>query len=100
MVAASFNDAMTSMSAQVIPAALEAFDFSDIGVLVDVAGGHGHVLTSILQRYPAMRGVLFDLDHVMAGAGPLIEAGGRGGSLHHRGGTSSRPCRLAATPTS
>ena len=73
---AVFNNAMTSMSAQVIPAALEAFDFGDIRVLVDVAGGHGHVLTSILQRHPAIQGVLFDLDHVVAGAGPLIDRAG------------------------
>jgi hypothetical protein len=71
-----FNDAMTSMSALAIPAALEAFDFGDIRVLVDIAGGHGRVLTSILQRYPAMRGVLFDMEHVIAGAGPLIGAAG------------------------
>jgi len=71
-----FNDAMTSMSALAIPAALEAFDFGDIRVLVDIAGGHGRVLTSILQRYPTMRGVLFDMEHVIAGAGPLIGASG------------------------
>jgi hypothetical protein len=71
-----FNDAMTSMSALAIPAALDVFDFSGIRVLVDVAGGHGRVLTSILQRNPAMRGVLFDLEHVVAGAGPLIAESG------------------------
>ena len=71
-----FNDAMTSISALAIPAALEAFDFGDIRVLVDIAGGHGRVLTSILQRYPAMRGVLFDMEHVIAGAGPLIADSG------------------------
>ena len=48
----------------------------DIRVLVDVAGGHGRVLTSILQRYPAMRGVLFDQEHVIAGSGPLIADSG------------------------
>lgn len=63
-----FNDAMTSMSAAVVPAVLNAYDFSEIGVLVDVAGGHGHVLGSILGAYPEMRGILFDLDHVVAGA--------------------------------
>jgi hypothetical protein len=69
---AVFNDAMTTFSASVIPAVLEAYDFSGIKLLVDVAGGHGHVLTSILQKYPSMRGLLLDLDHVIAGAGPLI----------------------------
>ena len=73
-----FNDAMTSMSGLAIHAALEAFDFGDIRVLVDVAGGHGRVLTSILQRYPAMRGVLFDQAHVIAGAGALMAASGVG----------------------
>lgn len=67
-----FNDAMTMFSAFVIPAALEAYDFSGIDVLVDVAGGHGQVLASILQKYPTMRGVLFDLEHVIAGAIPRI----------------------------
>ncbi len=67
-----FNNAMTMFSAYVIPAALDVYDFSGIGTIVDVAGGHGQVLTSILQRYPTMRGILFDLDHVIAGAIPRI----------------------------
>jgi hypothetical protein len=72
----SFNNAMTAFSANVMPAVLNVYDFSGIGVLVDVAGGHGHVLTSVLREYRAMRGVLFDLPHVIAGAGPLIAAAG------------------------
>ena len=75
---ALFNNAMTAFSAVVIPAVLEAYDFTGIDVLVDVAGGHGQVLTSILQKHPAMRGILFDLDHVVAGAGPLLQASGVG----------------------
>jgi hypothetical protein len=63
-----FNDAMTSMSAAVMPAVLQAYDFSGIRRLADVAGGHGRVLGSILRAYPAMQGILFDLDHVIAGA--------------------------------
>jgi hypothetical protein len=71
-----FNNAMTAFSAAVIPAVLDAYDFSGIDVLVDVAGGHGQVLTSILKRYPALHGVLFDLEHVIAGAAPLLQASG------------------------
>ena len=71
-----FNNAMTGFSSQVVPAALDAYDFSGIGTLVDIAGGHGMVLTSILQKYPEMRGILFDLPHVIAGAAPVIEAAG------------------------
>jgi hypothetical protein len=63
-----FNRAMTNMSAAVIPAALEAYDFGGIQTLVDVAGGHGEVLISILRKYPQLKGVLMDLGHVIAGA--------------------------------
>ena len=42
-----FNDAMTGFSAVVIPAVIEAYDFSGIGTLVDIAGGHGAVLSGI-----------------------------------------------------
>lgn len=67
-----FNHAMTSMSSVVIPAVLEAYDFAGIDKLVDVAGGHGRVLTSILMAYPRMSGVLFDLPYVVEGARPEI----------------------------
>jgi hypothetical protein len=69
-----FNNAMTSFSASVAPAMLQAYDFSGINVLVDVAGGHGGILSSILQKYPKMRGILMDVDHVIAGARPKIAA--------------------------
>jgi hypothetical protein len=68
-----FNNAMTSFSAAVVPAVVAAYDFGGIGTLVDVAGGHGGVLTAVLQQYPSIRGVLFDLDHVIAGAVPRIQ---------------------------
>jgi hypothetical protein len=71
-LSAIFNDAMTGFSATVIPAVLEAYDFSGITTLVDVAGGHGGALTAVLQKYPALKGILFDLDHVIAGARPRI----------------------------
>ena len=63
-----FNDAMSGFSSVVVPAVLDAYDFSGIGTLVDVAGGHGAVLTSIVKRYPSMKGILFDVDHVIEGA--------------------------------
>jgi hypothetical protein len=69
-----FNGKVTSQRAMVVPAVLEAYDFSGIEVLVDVAGGHGKVLTSVLKAYPTMRGVLFDLPFVVEGARPAIRA--------------------------
>jgi O-methyltransferase domain/Dimerisation domain len=71
-----FNNAMTMFSTAVIGAALEVYDFSGIDTLVDVAGGHGQVMMSILKKYPSMRGVLSDVDYVIAGAMPRIRAAG------------------------
>ena len=68
-----FNAGMTSISAMLAPAVLEAYDFSGLRTLVDVAGGHGFLLASILRKHPKMRGVLFDLEHVIAGAQPKLE---------------------------
>jgi hypothetical protein len=71
-----FNDAMTGMSAVVIPAVLEAYDFGGINTLVDIAGGHGAILSEILLKHPSMRGILFDLEHVVEGARPQLAARG------------------------
>lgn len=74
----SFNDAMTEFSANVIPAVLDAYDFSGLSgkTLIDIAGGHGKVLTEILKKHPGVRGILFDLEHVVKGAVPRMAAEG------------------------
>ncbi len=71
-----FNDAMTSMSAPAAGAAIDAYDFSGIGTLVDVAGGHGEVLMSILKACPDVSGILADLGHVVDGAKSRIAKAG------------------------
>jgi cyclopropane fatty-acyl-phospholipid synthase-like methyltransferase len=73
-----FNRTMTMFSQMLGPAALAAYDFSYLNgkTLVDVGGGHGHLLTMILKRYPQIRGTIFDLEHVHTGAkGRISEAG-------------------------
>jgi len=64
-IAYDFNTAMTCFSRQVAPALLEAYDFSGIGTLMDVAGGHGAILCEVLSRYPGMKGILFDMSNVI-----------------------------------
>lgn len=71
-----FNNAMTCMSQMVTPALLEAYDFAGIHTLMDVAGGHGALLRAILNKYPEMRGILIDMDHVIEGAKQLPETRG------------------------
>lgn len=69
-----FNNAMTSFSSAVSAAVVDAYDFSGISSLVDVGGGHGFLLASILEMYPEMSGVLFDAPSVIDGANEIIDA--------------------------
>jgi len=68
-LAALFDAGMTSFHGYETGAMLDAYDFSGIGVLADLGGGNGSLLAGILRRYPRMRGILFDMDHVVARAG-------------------------------
>jgi hypothetical protein len=81
-----FNDAMTSFSASVSTAVINAYDFTGITKLVDVGGGHGLLLASILEKYPQMSGVLFDAPSVIDGAKEVIEEHGVGGRCDAVGG--------------
>jgi hypothetical protein len=71
---AAFNAAMTSLSLQVAGAVVDAYDFGDQKVIVDVAGGHGALLMSILRANERLRGTVFDLPHVVEGTAQAIEA--------------------------
>ncbi|GAB3296852.1 class I SAM-dependent methyltransferase [Hymenobacter tenuis] len=67
-----FNDAMTSNSAFSSVAVVNAYDFSPISTLVDVGGGHGFLLASILEKYPSVKGILYDTPAVVTEAGQLL----------------------------
>ncbi len=71
-----FNDAMTGGSRAVNENAVPAYDFSDRRLIVDIGGGHGGLLAAILNRTPAVRGVLFDRPSVVAGADAVLEPAG------------------------
>jgi hypothetical protein len=71
-----FNNAMTDMSAATAPVVVEAYDFSGIKRLTDIAGGHGYLLAQVLKINPEMKGVLFDMPSVINGAGALLEEEG------------------------
>ncbi len=67
-----FNDAMTSISEMAERAVVAAFDFNACPVVVDVGGGHGRLLATILAAAPSTRGVLYELSDVAVGAPPLL----------------------------
>jgi hypothetical protein len=57
----AFNQGMTDLSSLLAYAVLLAYDFSEISSIVDVGGGEGRLLKSILEVYPEMMGTVFDL---------------------------------------
>lgn len=65
---ANFHGGMTDMSTAQAPAVVHAYDFAGIKSLVDVGGGHGLLLATILHAHPEMTGVLFDQQFVIDGA--------------------------------
>ena len=60
-----FDDAMTGIHGRETGAILDAYDFAGINVIADIGGGNGSKITAILQKHRNMRGVLFDLPHVV-----------------------------------
>jgi hypothetical protein len=73
---AVFDAAMTGMSHRQAAAVLASYDFGRFSRIVDVGGGQGAFLASILTKYPSTRGVLFDQPHVVASAEPVVRAAG------------------------
>jgi hypothetical protein len=71
-----FDAAMSGFSGRYTRAVLNAYDLSSIETLADIGGGNGTNLASILGRYQAMRGVLFDQPQVVERARPLIDKAG------------------------
>lgn len=69
-----FNKAMTNISVEQAKAITATYDFSNIGTLVDIAGGQGLLLASVLKKYPKMKGILFDLPHVIEGAKDFLKS--------------------------
>lgn len=69
---AIFNAAMTGNSRHVDLGIVAAYDFSHFERIVDIGGGQGSLLAAILAANPEVRGVLFDLPHVVATATPVL----------------------------
>lgn len=74
-----FNRAMTELSQLVAADLVRLHDFSEYCLVVDVGGGHGGLLTSVLELYPEAHGLLLDRPHAIAGALERIQTLGLGG---------------------
>jgi len=67
-IARTFNDSMTGLTRTVEDAVVGSYDFSAFRKVVDIGGGHGSFLASILKANPTAEGVIFDAPQVIEGA--------------------------------
>jgi hypothetical protein len=74
--AALFNDAMSAMTATYAEAAASAYDFGIFDRAMDVGGGHGTLMITLLNRFPDLHGGIFDLSTVVEGTVSRLEAAG------------------------
>jgi hypothetical protein len=73
---ARFQGSMAGRSAQEALDVVAAYDFSGLRTIVDVGGGHGVLLATILSTSPQLRGILLDRDAALAGARTHLQAVG------------------------
>lgn len=87
-----FNRAMTTSSVQSARDVASFLDLSGSSSVADIGGGQGHVVASLLEKYPAMHGALLDLPRVVDHADPRLRAGG---ALADRVRIVAGDCRVA-----
>lgn len=71
-----FDAAMVGVHGRESAAMVEAYDFAGTGVIADIGGGNGSLLTTILSKFPTIRGILYDLPGVTERAKSNIEKAG------------------------
>lgn len=71
-----FDGAMQDIAGNFLTGILAVYDFSGYSTIVDVGGGTGALLCSILAAAPHTRGVLLDTPPVLASAEPVLAAAG------------------------
>ena len=74
--ASTFNMAMVQRTRLVAREVVRHHDFSGAGTIVNVGGGYGVLLETVLHAYPDVRGELVDRPHAVAGARALVEQAG------------------------
>jgi len=74
--AAVFNRAMADLTRPVALAAAQKLNWSGFKCVVDVGGGPGELVATLLERHVHLRGVVFDLDHAVAPAQERMRRGG------------------------
>lgn len=63
--AATFNDAMTTLTAMDWPTVAAVYDFTPYSTIVDIGGGHGQLLSLMLAAAPGSTGVLLEREQLV-----------------------------------
>ena len=75
--AGTVHDAyVTALARDTTTLLVPAYDFARFGTVADIGGSQGPLLAAILAANPGVRGILFDLPRVVAGAPPVLAAAG------------------------
>ncbi|MGE0088083.1 MAG: methyltransferase [Bacteroidales bacterium] len=61
-----YNKAMTNSSLLISKAILSEYSFGNYNCIVDIGGGEGILLAMILKKYKNLKGINFDLPHVVS----------------------------------
>lgn len=63
--ASLFQEAMKEKSKAVIKSVLSNYDFAPFNSICDVGGGYGQFMQALLQKYPHVSGIVFELPEVV-----------------------------------
>jgi hypothetical protein len=74
--AATFNEAMSRLTALDWPTVAAAYDFTPFRRIVDVGGGHGQLLASMLDVAPGAEGVLLEQESLLPDAEERLRQAG------------------------
>ena len=94
---AVFQQTMSDLSADEGLAVRDAYDFARCQTVVDLGGGRGGLLAILLQAFPSLQGILFDLPVVVEGAQAAFQTEPCGDGVSSSEGIFWRQCRQEAT---
>ena len=84
--ALDYNAHMAALAAERSRAVLNAYDFSDTRVLVDVGGGHGVFAETIVDAYPGLTAIVYDSPTTVAQGQRRLQATRTDGRIAFQGG--------------
>lgn len=83
---AIFDELMQALHGDETEAFITAYDFAGVKVVVDVGGGNGEVLGTLLEKHKHLTGVLFDRPEVVERTAGLLSARGVSDQCQFEGG--------------